>query len=186
MRPNFIKFVCCIAVFAGSISASAQNTQSNQSSQSAQSPYHYRDKGFKWSVGVVDEALMAAGAEISLGYMFGDHIYLGAGGRGSYHFALTGLESAVGFIDFKGYICDKEKHNSTPFLGAKAGYGLFLGDQAILAEPDMGWSWGFRDKTGNTLGLTLELGCPLYFGVYDEGIAARPQPTPKVTVAFEF
>lgn len=171
--PRFMFAV--IALFAAMTLASAQVPS-------------FRNKGYKGSISFTDHYGVFVGAETSHGYMFDSKNYLGVGFGG---FVLPNDEHPVFldfFVDYQHYF---KNEKSTPMVSIKGGlnhavnYADTFGDKyanAILLEPNVGWSWGL--KSGN--GLTLALGCPFYFPVGASRTDSKVLPLPKLTFTFEF
>lgn len=143
----------------------------------------YRAQGYKGNVGIVGECLWYfVGVETSHGYMFDEHTYLGIGARASYFLLEGGILPVNAYLEWRTYT-SKVKEN-TPIIGIKAGYGYYpvVRDNNLLLEPNIGWSWSVKGGHG----LTLELGCPLYWGIGQNKIESEPQPSPKISIEFEF
>ena len=121
----------------------------------------YRDKGFKGSVGIVtgyDMFSSGYSVQLSNGYMFNAHHYLGAGLGGfsidwKHPFSFDFMEV------FLEYDCYFLKRSVTPTAGIIIS-SLFDGQGGVIPyfQPTVGVSWGF-----GKYGLTLKAGSLLLF-----------------------
>ena len=148
----------------------------------------FRSKGYKGSVSLTDHYGVFVGAETSHGYMFDSKNYLGVGFGG---FVLPNDAHPVFldfFVDYQHYF---KNERSTPMVSIKSGFshsinyadtpGVKYGN-ALLLEPNVGWSWGLKSGKG----LTLALGSTLYFPVGASRTDRKVLPLPKLTFSFEF
>lgn len=150
----------------------------------------YRAPGYKGSVSLADMGYAFIGVETSHGYMLSENHYLGAG-AGAYIFpdGKDYPKFGIAFIDYQAYLLDKK---STPFLGCKVGAfhvfkrtdrdgGAFVED-AVMAEPGVGWTWGLNSGQG----LSVSLGIPVLFPVGNNYGHKKVYTAPHILFTFEF
>lgn len=154
---------------------------------SAQIP-SFREQGYKGSVSLTDHLGVFVGAETSHGFMLDNHNYLGLG-VGGFVFPNADHPTFMNvFLDYQNYLMNKA---STPTLGMKAGFAHAFNYEenvgihfknAILLEPNVGWSWGLKSGKG----LSLGLGASLFLPVGEARTDKKVLPMPKISFAFEF
>ena len=154
---------------------------------SAQTKNH-RDPGFRGYAAITDQLGVFVGADVSLGTMLDRKNYLGAG-IGA--FAFAGDEWPLFgnlFLDYRHYF--KDAKNSF-FMGSKLGFSHGFGynktpqmtyNNGILAEPNLGWSWGL--KSGNAL--ELAIGATLLAPVGERRSDRKLMCLPKISIGFSF
>ncbi len=144
----------------------------------------YRTAGYKGSVAFTNQ-LVFIGLDVSQGYMFNSHHYLG-GGLG---FTVMPFDAAPAFgrvfADYKAYFM---KRNSTPTAGVQAGFFMPLKDLAgntfqrsCEIAPHVGWNWAFNEKVG----LDLSIGAAGF--LFDGGGSSiMAKAMPKISIGIEF
>ena len=154
---------------------------------SAQTKDH-RDPGFQGYAAITDQLGVFVGADVSLGAMLDRMNYLGAGVGA---FVYPGDEWPLYgnlFVDYRHYF--KDAKNSF-FLGSKLGFSHAFGyddlpqmtyNNGILAEPNLGWSWGL--KSGNAL--ELAIGATMLAPVGERRTNRNLMCLPKISFGFSF